>query len=140
MTQTDNTIREILQRTKVIALVGASMKPERPSHYVGQFLVEKGYTVIPVNPGHAGEELFGQVVRASLADCPAEVDMVDVFRRSEEVPGVVDEALEALPNLRTVWMQLGISNAEAAAKAEARGLDVVQDRCPKMEYPRLIGA
>lgn len=139
MTYSDTFLTEILTRTKVVAVVGVSLNPVRPSYYVARYLGLKGYTVIPVNPGHAGKELFGQTVRASLADIPEPVDMVDIFRRTDAVPQIVDEALENLPNLKTIWMQIGVEHAEAAAKAEARGLDVIQNRCPKIEYQRLFG-
>ncbi|QDY68684.1 CoA-binding protein [Qingshengfaniella alkalisoli] len=141
MDETDRQIETILRRTKVIALVGASAKPERPSHYVGEFLRSKGYRVIGINPGLAGQELYGEIVYASLSDIPASipVDMVDIFRRSEQVGPVVDEALEVLPGLHTIWMQIGVTNEEAAERAQAKGIDVVQNRCPKAEYPRLIG-
>ncbi len=135
----DTTLRRILTRTRLIAVVGVSANPVRPSYYVARYLKLKGFRVIPVNPGHAGETLFGETVRASLADCPADVDMVDIFRRSEAVPPIVDEALEHLPGLRTVWMQIGVEHAEAAAKARARGVEVVENLCPKMEYQRLYG-
>ncbi|WP_170409102.1 CoA-binding protein [Ruegeria arenilitoris] len=135
----DKHLREILQRTKVVAVVGVSMNPVRPSYYVARYLSLKGFTVIPVNPGHAGKELFGQTVRASLSEISEPVDMVDIFRRSESVPPIVDEALDAFPNLRTIWMQIGVENADAAAKAQARGVDVVMNRCPKIEYQRLFG-
>ncbi|WP_170573161.1 CoA-binding protein [Ruegeria atlantica] len=136
---TDVYLKEILQRTKVIAVVGVSMNPVRPSYYVARYLSLKGYRVIPVNPGHAGKELFGRTVRASLAEISEPVDMVDIFRRSEAVPPIVDEALATIPNLRTIWMQIGVQNADAAATAQARGLDVVMNRCPKIEYQRLFG-
>ncbi|WP_170383241.1 CoA-binding protein [Ruegeria atlantica] len=132
-------LKEILQRTKVIAVVGVSMNPVRPSYYVARYLSLKGYRVIPVNPGHAGKELFGRTVRASLAEISEPVDMVDIFRRSEAVPPIVDEALATIPNLRTIWMQIGVQNSDAAATAQARGLDVVMNRCPKIEYQRLFG-
>ncbi|WP_170504682.1 CoA-binding protein [Ruegeria arenilitoris] len=135
----DKHLKEILQRTKVVAVVGVSMNPVRPSYYVARYLSLKGFTVIPVNPGHAGKELFGQTVRATLSEISEPVDMVDIFRRSEAVPPIVDEALDAFPNLRTVWMQIGVENADAAAKAQARGVDVVMNRCPKIEYQRLFG-
>ncbi|WP_425081016.1 CoA-binding protein [Ruegeria arenilitoris] len=135
----DKHLKEILQRTKVVAVVGVSMNPVRPSYYVARYLSLKGFTVIPVNPGHAGKELFGQTVRATLSEISEPVDMVDIFRRSESVPPIVDEALDAFPNLRTVWMQIGVENADAAAKAQARGVDVVMNRCPKIEYQRLFG-
>jgi hypothetical protein len=137
MNPDDDTLRDILRRTKVIALVGWSPKPDRPSHRVAAYLAQRGYRVIPVNPGQAGAEALGTAVRASLADIAEPVDMVDIFRRAEEVPGVVDEALAALPGLRTIWMQLGITHEGAAALAAGRGIDVVQDRCPAIEIPRL---
>ncbi|MGY9049938.1 CoA-binding protein [Puniceibacterium antarcticum] len=139
MSISDPFLKDILTRTKVIAVVGVSMNPVRPSYYVARYLSLKGYKVIPVNPGHAGERLFGQEVRASLSDISELVDMVDIFRRSEAVPGVVHEALEVLEGLRTIWMQIGVEHAAAAAVAEARGVDVIQNRCPKIEYQRLFG-
>ncbi|WP_136635439.1 CoA-binding protein [Pseudooceanicola onchidii] len=138
-TYTDAFLTRILKRTKVIAVVGVSMNPVRPSYYVARYLGLKGFTVIPVNPGHAGERLFGQTVRASLSEITEPVDMVDIFRRSEAVPPIVDEALEAFPDLKTIWMQIGVSHTEAAEKAQARGVDVVMNRCPKIEYQRLFG-
>ncbi|MCA0928980.1 CoA-binding protein [Ruegeria profundi] len=135
----DKYLKEILQRTKVVAVVGVSMNPVRPSYYVARYLSLKGFTVIPVNPGHAGKELFGQTVRASLSEISEPVDMVDIFRRSEAVPPIVDEALDVLPKLRTVWMQIGVENADAAAKAQGQGMDVIMNRCPKIEYQRLFG-
>ncbi len=135
----DEFLRSILKRTKTVAVVGVSMNEVRPSFYVARYLSLKGFTVIPVNPGHAGKQLFGQTVRATLSDITEDVDMVDIFRRSEAVPPIVDEALEAFPSLRTIWMQIGVEHAEAAAKAEARGVDVVMNRCPKIEYQRLFG-
>ena len=133
----DNHLREILKRTNRIAVVGVSMNPIRPSFYVARYLSLKGFEVVPVNPGHAGKELFGQTVRASLSEVMGEVDMVDIFRRSEHVPAIVDEALAAFPKLQTIWMQFGIEHAGAATKARARGVDVVMNRCPKLEYQRL---
>lgn len=137
-TNTDADLIRILDQTKVIALVGASINPTRASYFVGRYMTQKGYTVIPINPGHVGKELFGQTIVASLADAP-QADMVDIFRRADAVPDIVDEALQALPKLRTIWMQLGIEHPAAATKAQAKGVDVVQDRCPKIEYQRLFG-
>lgn len=137
MMNTDNDLRDILRETRTIALVGWSPKTDRPSHRVAEYLKSRGYRVIPVNPGQAGVQALGETVRASLSDITDPVDMVDIFRRSEEVGPVVDEALAALPGLKTIWMQLGVENAEAAAKAVARGLTVVQNRCPAIEIPRL---
>lgn len=135
----DDHLKNVLKRTKRVAVVGVSMNPVRPSYYVARYLSLKGYTVIPVNPGHAGKMLFGQTVQASLSDIKDGVDMVDIFRRSEAVPPIVDEALEVFPGLDTVWMQIGVENAEATKKAEARGVTVIQNRCPKIEYQRLFG-
>lgn len=135
----DDFLKTILKRTKTVAVVGVSMNPVRPSYYVARYLGLKGFKVIPVNPGHAGKMLFGQTVRSSLSEITERVDMVDIFRRSEAVPPIVDEALEAFPDLQTVWMQIGVVNEDAAAKAEARGVDVVMDRCPKIEFQRLFG-
>lgn len=136
---TDDQIRDILTTTKVIALVGWSPNADRPSHRVAAYLKGRGYRVIPVNPGQAGARALGEVVRASLAEISEPVDMVDIFRRSDAVGPVVQEALAHLPGLRTVWMQLGVQNAEAADMAQAQGVAVVQNRCPAIEIPRLIG-
>ena len=135
----DATLKSILTRTKMIAVVGVSMNEIRPSFYVARYLKLKGFRVIPVNPGHAGETLLGETVRATLADCPPDVDMVDIFRRSEHVPPIVDAALASFPNLKTIWMQIGVSHQDAAEKARAQGVDVIENLCPKMEYQRLFG-
>jgi predicted CoA-binding protein len=139
MHYSDETLKRILTSVKTVAVVGVSPNPVRPSYYVARYLGLKGYRVIPVNPGHAGETLFGETVRARLSEIDAPVDMVDIFRRSEHVGPIVDEALEAFPGLKVIWMQIGVENAEAAAKAEARGVEVIQNRCPKIEYQRLFG-
>ena len=130
----DEDIRRILTQTKRIALVGASAKPERDSHHVMAFLLEKGFDVTPVNPGLAGQEILGRKVVASLAEA-APLDMVDLFRRAEDVEAPVEEAIRL--GAKTVWMQLGVVNEGAAAKARAAGLAVVMDRCPAIEMPRL---
>jgi len=137
----DEVIRGALASARVIAVVGWSANPERPSHYVAEFLRAKGKVIVPVNPGLAGQVIDGLRVYGDLAEIPAEVavDMVDVFRRSPDVPPVVASALQSLPGLRTIWMQLGIAHPEAAATARARGITVVENRCPMIEYPRLIG-
>lgn len=139
MTYTDDFLRDILRRTKTVAVVGVSANPVRPSYYVARYLGLKGYKVIPVNPGLAGQELLGSLVYPDLKSIPDDVDMVDIFRRSDAVPAIVDEALSRWPTLQTIWMQIGVTHAEAATVAEARGVDVVQDRCPKIEYQRLFG-
>tara|TARA_B100000614_G_scaffold23015_1_gene18227 strand:+ start:114 stop:530 length:417 start_codon:yes stop_codon:yes gene_type:complete len=136
----DSIIIDVLKSVRRIALVGASPKPERPSHRVMGFLMSKGYEVVPVNPGLAGKTIHGQPVYGSLADIPGAIDMVDIFRASAFVRGVVDEALTLSPLPRVIWMQLDIRDDAAAERARARGLTVIMDRCPAIEYPRLIGA
>ncbi len=137
----DELLRKILTESKVFACVGLSMNPVRPSYFVARYLSLKGFKVIPVNPGHAGKMLFGQEVRADLASIPADstVDVLDVFRRSEHVLPIVTDALARLPGLKTIWMQIGVENAEAAALATEQGVQVIQNRCPKIEYQRLFG-
>ncbi|MBL3702823.1 CoA-binding protein [Sulfitobacter sp. BDSS02] len=135
----DEFLKSILTSVRVIAVVGVSANPVRPSFYVARYLSLKGYDVIPVNPGHAGETLFGKTVIGSLSDIDRPVDMVDIFRRSEAVPPIVDEALDQFPTLKAIWMQIGVTNPDAAQKAEDRGVKVIQDRCPKIEYQRLFG-
>ena len=141
MTYSDDFLRDVLKRTRVIAAVGVSMNSTRPSYFVARYLGLKGFRVIPVNPGHAGKQLFGQTIYPDLASIPkeAKVDMVDIFRRSEVVVPIVEEALAGLPELQTVWMQIGVENEEAAAMAEAAGKTVIMNRCPKIEYQRLFG-
>jgi predicted CoA-binding protein len=139
MIYSDNFLRNLLNDVKTVAVVGISANPVRPSYFVARYLGLKGYRVIPVNPGLAGQELFGEAVYPDLASVPDEVDMVDIFRRSEAVPAIVGEALDRWPNLKAVWMQIGVESAEGRAMAEARGLRVVENRCPKIEYQRLFG-
>ena len=133
----DDYLRGILTGVKTIAMVGASEKPNRPSHGVMRFLQAKGYRVIPVNPRSSLPEILGEKVYPSLDAIPGKIDMVDVFRRSEETAPIIDAAIKT--GAQVVWMQLGVRNAAAAAKAEAAGLKVVMNRCPKIEYARLIG-
>lgn len=132
-------IRGILQDVRSIALVGASANPVRPSYFVLKYLLDKGYNVFPVNPGQAGKEILGRPVHASLKNIPEPIDMVDVFRGADVVPGIVEEVLALEPRPKVVWMQLGIRHDEAAAAAEAAGVQVVMNRCPKIEYGKLSG-
>ena len=133
----DAYIRGILNTVKTIAMVGVSANTSRPSYFAFKYLLERGYRMIPVNPGLAGQELLGQKVYGRLADIPEPVDMVDVFRASAHVLPVVEQALQLTPKPQVIWMQLGVRNDEAAALAEAAGLKVVMNRCPKIEYGRL---
>jgi predicted CoA-binding protein len=133
----DSYIRGILNKVKSVAIVGASPNEVRPSFFVLRYLTEKGYLVHPINPGHAGKTIFGRMVYARLGDVPEPIDMVNIFRASSHAPGVVDEALALMPRPAVIWMQLTVRNDEAAAKAEAAGLQVVMDRCPKIEYGRI---
>jgi predicted CoA-binding protein len=136
-TYLDSAIRGILNTVKTIAMVGISPKDNRPSYFAFKYLLERGYRMIPVNPGHAGHEILGQKVYAKLADVPEPIDMVDIFRASQHVPPIVDEALALEPRPRVIWMQLGVRDDAAATKAEAAGVTVVMNRCPKIEYGRL---
>ena len=136
-TYTDSYIRGILNTVKTIAMVGISPKHNRPSYFVFKYLLERGYRMIPVNPGQAGGEILGQKVYAKLADIPEPIDMVDIFRGSEFAPGIVKEALALSPKPQVIWMQLTVRNDEAAKLAEDAGLKVVMNRCPKIEYGRL---
>jgi predicted CoA-binding protein len=133
----DSTIRGILNTVKTIAMVGASDKENRPSYFAFKYLLERGYHMIPVNPGRAGQTMLGQKIYAKLADIPEPIDMVDIFRASQYAPAIVEEALALEPRPQVIWMQLGVRNDEAAALAEANGLKVVMNRCPKIEYGRL---
>lgn len=132
-------ISEILSGVRTVAIVGASANDVRPSYFVAKYLIDKGYEVFPVNPGHAGREILGRMTYARLADVPAPIDMVDIFRAGAAVPSIVDEALALDPPPKVLWMQLGVRHDEAAARAEAAGIRVVMNRCPKIEYARLSG-
>jgi predicted CoA-binding protein len=129
-------IPDIQHSTKTIALIGASNKPERPSYHVMEFLLARGYRVMPVNPGLVGQVIHGQKVYGALADCPAPVDMVDIFRNTADAASVIDEAVALKDRLqiKTIWCQLGVTPHEAAVRAEAAGLAVVMDRCPAIEW------
>ncbi|MFO0993370.1 MAG: CoA-binding protein [Hyphomicrobiales bacterium] len=132
-------IRDILNTVKIIAMVGASANDVRPSHFVMKYLIDKGYRVIPVNPGLAGGAILGEQVYKSLLDIPGPVDMVDIFRHSDAALDVTRQALRMNPLPKVIWMQIGVRNDEAAALAEAQGVKVVMNRCPKMEYGKLSG-
>ena len=131
----DEEIAEVLRSVKTIALLGASPKPERPSNEVMRFLLEKGYTVYPVNPGLAGSELLGRRVYGALGDVPIDVDMVDVFRNASFLPQIVEDVIAC--RAKVLWTQLDVVDNEAASRAEVQGLRVVMDRCPAIEWPRL---
>jgi uncharacterized protein len=136
----DNTyIAGILNSVKTIAMVGASANDVRPSYFVLKYLQAKGFSVFPINPGQAGKEILGRMTYARLADVPEPIDMVDVFRAATAVPGIVDEVLRLHPLPKVLWMQLGVRHDEAAARAEAAGMKVVMNRCPKIEYGKLSG-
>lgn len=138
-TYTDAHLKQVLTAAKVVAVVGVSTNPVRPSYYVARYLALKGFTVIPVNPVYAGATLFGRQIVPDFDSIDAPVDMVDIFRRSEAVPEIVDAAMARIPTLKTIWMQIGVEHAEATAKARAADLTVIQNRCPKIEYQRLFG-
>ncbi|MGL4495910.1 MAG: CoA-binding protein [Beijerinckiaceae bacterium] len=135
----DALIRAILKETKTIALVGASSNPARPSYIVFKYLKERGYRVIPINPGLAGQDLLGEPFVARLSDLTEPVDMVEIFRNSEAAGPLTDEALTLNPLPKVIWMQLSVRNDEAAQRAEAKGVTVIMNRCPKIEYGRLSG-
>ena len=135
----DDLIRDVLRSVKRIALVGASNNPARPSWIVTKYLLDRGYDVIPLNPGLAGGEILGQRVYARLADIPRPVDMVEIFRNSRDAGPITDEALSLEPPPKVIWMQLSVRNDEAAAKGEAAGVQVVMNRSPKIEFGCLSG-
>jgi predicted CoA-binding protein len=137
----DDLIRSVLRSTRIIAMVGASANQVRPSYFAMKYLLDKGFIVIPVNPEIEGKQVLGQTAYAALKDVPAPVDMVDIFRSSDAALGVVEEALaeKGRLGLKTIWMQLGVINEDAATKAREAGLTVIMDRCPKIEYGRFSG-
>lgn len=137
-TPSDDLLRRILRTSKSFACVGVSPNPVRPSHYVARYLQLRGFRVVPVNPVHVGKQLFGGTVVADLSEV-GQVDVVDIFRRPEHVSDIVDAALAMSVRPSVIWMQIGVVHAEAAARAEAEGLVVIQDRCPKIEFQRLFG-
>ncbi|MEP3276166.1 MAG: CoA-binding protein [Stappiaceae bacterium] len=138
-TYSDVHIRDILSSVKTIAIVGASANIVRPSYFVLQYLIAKGFEVYPVNPGHAGKTILGRPVYGKLEDVPVALDMVDIFRSSEMAGPVTDMALTLQPLPKVIWMQLSVRNDAAAERAEAMGVEVIMDRCPKIEYGRLSG-
>jgi predicted CoA-binding protein len=135
----DETIQRILKSVRTIAIVGASNNNARPSYFVLKYLLSRGYRLFPINPGLAGKDILGARVYAKLADVPEPLDMVEIFRNSAAASGIVDEALKLDPLPKVIWMQLGVRNDEAAARAEERGIEVVMNRCPKIEYGRVSG-
>lgn len=135
----DQHLRDVLNAASSVAVVGVSTNPVRPSYFVARYLGLKGFTVYPVNPAYAGQTLFGKPIAPTLRDVTHSVDMVDIFRRSDAVPEIVQEALATFPALKSIWMQIGVSHADAAEQARARGVMVIQNRCPKIEYQRLFG-
>ena len=135
----DGFLRGILTSTKTIAMVGLSMNETRPSYFVGRYLHKRGYKVIPVNAGHGGKHFFGQLVKSSIDEIDEPVDMIDIFRKPEAVPQIVDDCLAKLKGLKTIWMQIGIKHEGAAIKARQAGLNVIENRCPKIEHQRLFG-
>jgi predicted CoA-binding protein len=135
----DDAVRRILKSVRTIAMVGASNNNARPSYFVLKYLLSRGYRLFPINPGLAGKDILGAPVYSKLADIPEPLDMVEIFRNSAAASGIVDEALTLAPLPKVIWMQLGVRNDKAAARAEARGIEVVMNRCPKIEYGRLSG-
>ena len=133
----DSYIRGILNTVKTIAMVGASAKDNRPSYFAFKYLMERGYNMIPINPGLAGKQLLGKTIYARLSEVPEPIDMIDIFRAAKYAIPVVQEALTLKVKPRVIWMQLSVRNDEAAALAEANGMKVVMNRCPKIEYGRL---
>ena len=132
-------IADILNTVKTVAMVGASANDVRPSWFVLKYLLDKGFSVFPINPGHAGKEILGRMTYASLSEVPEPIDMVDIFRAPAAVPAIMDEVLRLDPLPKVVWMQLGVRHDEEAARAEAAGIKVVMNRCPKIEYGKLSG-
>lgn len=138
-TYSDAYIKSILDEVKTVAMIGASANNVRPSYFVLKYLLSKGYDVWPVNPGQAGKEILGQTAYAALEDLPGVPDMIDIFRNSDAAGQVVDQVIASGKLPKVIWMQLTVRHDEAAARAEAAGIKVVMDRCPKIEYGRLSG-
>lgn len=141
--QSDADLIRIIDEAKTIAIIGASNNPVKPSLFVATYFASRGKRIIPINPAKVGETLLGETILSDLSEIPAgtPVDMIDIFRRPEHVPAIVDQSIELfLPGLKTIWMQYGVRHERAAEKARAAGLNVVQDKCPKVEHMRLSGA
>ena len=135
----DDYIHSILANIKSIAVIGASLNSIRPSYFVVKYLISKGYNVYPVNPGHAGQTLFNNTVYSNLLEIPVQIDMIDIFRNSDAALAITKEVLTLSQQPKVIWMQLGVENSVAAKLAEANGIKVVMNRCPKIEYGRLSG-
>ena len=135
----DQYLNKILNENKKIASVGVSLNSIRPSYFVSRYLSHRGFTIIPVNPAYAGQIVWGNRAYSQLSDIPKDIDMVQIFRKSEAVPEIVRDAIKYLPNLKTIWMQIGVIHADAAKMAQNHGLEVIQNLCPKMEHQRLSG-
>lgn len=135
----DQYLNKILNENKMIASVGVSLNPIRPSYFVSRYLSRRGFTIIPVNPAYAGQTVWGNHAYSQLSDITQDIDLVQIFRKSEAVPVIVEDAITHLPNLKTIWMQIGVIHADAAKMAREHGLEVIQNLCPKMEHQRLSG-
>ena len=135
----DQYLKKILDENKIIASVGVSLNPIRPSYFVSRYLSRRGYNIIPVNPAYAGQFLWGNLAYSQLCDITEDIQMVQIFRKSEAVPAIIKDAITHLPKLKTIWMQVGVMHDDAAQKARKHGLQVIQNLCPKMEHQRLSG-
>jgi hypothetical protein len=135
----DQYLNKILNDNKTIASVGVSLNTIRPSYFVSRYLSRRGYAIIPVNPAYAGQIVWGNLAYSQLSEITQDIDMVQIFRKSEAVPKIVEDAIKYLPNLKTIWMQIGVIHTDAAKTAREHGLEVIQNLCPKMEHQRLSG-
>ena len=135
----DQYLSKILNENKTIASVGVSLNPIRPSYFVSRYLSRRGYAIIPVNPAYAGQIVWGNLAYSQISQIIQDIDMVQIFRKSEAVPEIVEDAIIHLPNLKTIWMQIGVMHADAAKTAREHDLEVIQNLCPKMEHQRLSG-
>ena len=135
----DQYLNKILNENKTIASVGVSLNPIRPSYFVSRYLSRRGYAIIPVNPAYAGQIVWGNLAYSQISQIIQDIDMVQIFRKSEAVPQIVKDAIIHLPSLKTIWMQIGVMHADAAKTAREHDLEVIQNLCPKMEHQRLSG-